>query len=44
MGGLYIYLGKVNIIPIKVVPISVDRVGTDINKIRGGGASLLQLQ
>jgi hypothetical protein len=43
-GGLYIYLGKVNIIPIKVVPISVDRVGTDVIKIRGGGASLPQLQ
>ena len=35
---------KVNIIPIKVVPISDDRVETDVIKNRGGGASLQRLQ
>ncbi len=43
-GGLYIYLGEVNIIPIKVVPISVDKVESDVIKIRGGGATLPRLQ
>ncbi len=41
MGGLYIYLGEVNIIPIKVVPISVNKVEL---KIRGGGETLPHLQ
>ncbi len=44
LGGLYIYLGEVNIIPIKVVPISVDKVESDVIKIRGGGATLPRLQ
>ncbi len=43
-GGLYIYLGEVNIIPIKVIPISVDKVESDVIKIRGGGATLPRLQ
>ncbi len=40
MGGLYVYLGEVNLIPIKVVPISVGKVEPDVIKIREGGASL----
>jgi hypothetical protein len=35
-GGLHIYLGEVNIIPIKVVPISVDKVESDIIVDVGG--------
>jgi hypothetical protein len=34
----------VNIIPIKVVPISVDKVESDVIKIRGGGATLPRIQ
>jgi hypothetical protein len=44
LGGLYIYLGEVNIIPIKVVPISVNKVESDVIKLRGGGATLPHLQ
>ncbi len=44
LGGLYIYLGEVNIVPIKVVPISVDKVESDVIKIRGGGTTLPLLQ
>ena len=36
LGGLYIYLGEVNITPIKVAPISVNNVEPDVIKIRGG--------
>jgi hypothetical protein len=43
-GGLYIYLGEVNIVPIKVVPISVNKVESDLIRIRGGGATLPRLQ
>ncbi len=43
-GDLYIYLGEVNIIPIKVVPISVDKVEPDVVKIRGGGGNLPSLR
>ncbi len=44
LGGLYIYLGEVNIVSIKVVPISVDKVESDVIKIREGGATLPPLQ
>jgi hypothetical protein len=43
-GGVYIYLGEVNIIPIKVVQITIDKVKPDVIKIRGGGAALPRLQ
>jgi hypothetical protein len=41
---MHIYLGEVNIIPIKVTPITVDKVEPDVIKIRGGGAALPHLQ
>jgi hypothetical protein len=39
-GGMYIYLEEVTIIPIKVAPITVNKVEPDDIKIRGGGLAL----
>jgi hypothetical protein len=42
--NLYIYLGEVNIIPMKVIPISVDKMESDVVKIRKGGGNLPRLR
>ena len=37
-------MGEVNIIPIKVIPISIERLETDVVKIRKGEAKLPSLR
>jgi hypothetical protein len=39
-GSLYIYLGEVNIIPTKVVPISISSITNDVVSVKGEGPSL----
>jgi hypothetical protein len=40
-GSLYIYLGEVNIIPTKVIPISITSIAEDVVSVKGEGSSLL---
>jgi hypothetical protein len=42
--NFYIYLGEVNIISMKVIPISVDKMESDVVKIKKGGGNLPRLR
>ncbi len=43
-GSLYTYLGEVNIIPTKVVPISIFNITDDVVSVKGEGPTLEQLR
>jgi hypothetical protein len=43
-GTLYIYLGEVNVIPIKVIPIPISKVDNDMVVVNGGEPLLSCLQ
>jgi hypothetical protein len=43
-GIIYIYLGEVNIIPMKVVPISISSITDDVVSVKGEGPPLHPLQ
>ncbi len=42
-GSLYTYLGEVNIIPTKVVPISISNITDDVVSVKGEGPPLKPL-